>query len=281
MSMVLSSLLLAFLSFPPAASHSHSHTLTVAAAADLSALEPDLARTFYQTNPSLRLRWVNAASAILAQQITQGAPYDIFMCANAQFIDKLALNRKMAPGSVKAYAIGRLGMLWRDGKSHPISDLTQNWVRFLALPNPRLAPYGAAAVQALRHAGVWDRIQKKIVYAENVRETLEMFNTGNTDAVITAASLLRDRGAQLIPQDWHQPILQKAGIVAGTPNLDAAGKFMDFLLSPAAQAVFASFGFSSPASASRDGLGSRSGMPARIQSKNAMASSTFPQKSAP
>lgn len=220
--------------------------LTVAAASDLTKLEPVLDQAFYRSNPNVRIRWVNAASAILSQQIDHGAPYDVFMSANVQFVEKLASNGKLAPDSVAAYGIGRLGMLWRDGKPHQISDLEQKWVRFVAIPNPELAPYGGAAVEALKHEGLWNRVQKKIVYGENVRETLEMFDSGNADAVITSDSLLPKRHPQVIPADWHRPILQKAGVVAASPNRALAEKFMRFLVSPAGQAVFAQFGFSSP-----------------------------------
>ncbi len=243
MSRALSSLLLAIFLAVPALAQS---TLTVAAAADLTKLEPVLDRAFYQTNPGVRVRWVNAASAILSQPIDHGAPYDVFMSATVQYIEKVVSNGKMAPGSVAAYGVGRLGMLWRGGKSHPIKDLTQNWVRFVAIPNPKLAPYGVAAVQALKHEGLWKQIQKKIVYGENVRETLEMFDSGNADVVITSDSLLPKRHPQIIPADWHRPILQKAGIVAASPNRKLAEKFMQFLVGPAGQAVFAQFGFSSP-----------------------------------
>ncbi|MGH9582603.1 MAG: molybdate ABC transporter substrate-binding protein [Bryobacteraceae bacterium] len=221
-------------------------TLTVAAASDLTALEPVLDRAFYETNSHVRLRWVNAASAILSQQIDHGAPYDIFMSANVQYITQLASNGKLLRDSVAAYGVGRLGLLWHDGKHHPVKDLTQSWVRFVALPNPQLAPYGVAARHAVKHEGLWKQVQPKIVYGENVRETLEMFDSGNADAVITSDSLLPKRNPQIIPQEWHQPILQKAGVVAASPNRAAAEKFMQFLVGSAGQAVFAQFGFSSP-----------------------------------
>src|SRR5882757_6886588 len=120
-------------------------TLTVAAAADLASTEPALSLAFRKNEPKVWLRFVNAASATLSQQISNGAPYDVFLSANAQFIDQLASNGKLRPDSVRVYATGRLAILWNDKKPHPVSDLTQNWVRFVALPNPRLAPYGAAA----------------------------------------------------------------------------------------------------------------------------------------
>jgi molybdate transport system substrate-binding protein len=218
-------------------------TLTVAAAADLSALEPQLAHQFEKTNP-IRIHFVTAASTILSQQIENGAPYDVFLSANAQFVDHLSSFGKLRPDSVAAYAVGRVGVLWKDRKQHQISDLTENWVRFVALPNPKLAPYGAAAQEALEHAGIWKQVQPKVVYGENVRQALQLFESGNADAVLTAAALLQGKNATVIPADWHRPIVQKAGIVAGTKNLEAARKFLDYLTGKDAQAIFAKFGFS-------------------------------------
>ncbi len=220
-------------------------TLTIAAASDLTDVEPVLKQQFEKTNP-IRLRFVTGASATLAQQIENGAPYDVFLSANAKFVDRLALIRKIEPISVKAYAVGRVGLLWRDGKRHEYKDLAADWVRFVALPNPKLAPYGVAAQQALEHLGIWKAVQPKVVYGENVRQTLQLFESGNADAVLTSDSLLQGKTATVIPANWHSPIVQKAGIVSGSPNREAAQKFLDFLLSPAAQSIFTKFGFSPP-----------------------------------
>jgi molybdate transport system substrate-binding protein len=220
-------------------------TLTVAAAADLSKVTPELAQAFEKTNPSLRVRFVIEASAMLAEQIENGAPYDVFMSANAQFIDRLAASGKLAPRTA-VYATGRLAILWRDGKRHNINDLTQDWVRFVALANPKLAPYGVAAQQALQHGQLWDKIQPKIVYGENVRQTLQLFDSGNADAVLTSDGLVSERNPQLIPADWHQPIVQKAGIVTLSSKQKEAGLFLQFLLGPKAQAIFARYGFGKP-----------------------------------
>jgi molybdate transport system substrate-binding protein len=221
-------------------------TLTVAAAADLASLEPNLSASFRKTHPGVAIRFVTEASGALAQQIENGAPYDVFLSANAQFVDRLAAEGKLRPESVRAYAEGRLGVLWRDGKPHKMRYLQEPRVRFVALANPKLAPYGWAAQQALEHAGIWEAVRQKAVYGENVRQALQLFDSGNADAVLTANSLLKGRNAELIPAEWHQPILQKAGIVSGTKNLEAAAAFLDFLISPAGRTVFTSYGFSTP-----------------------------------
>jgi molybdate transport system substrate-binding protein len=221
----------------------------VAAASDLSAIGPALAAEFEKTNPTIHIRFVNGASAMLAQQIDNGAPFDVFLSANAQFVDQLALNRKLLPASVRSYATGRLGVLWKDKKTHPLNDLAQDkQFRFLALPNPKLAPYGVAAEEALKHENVWATAKPKVVYGENVRQTLQLFDSGNAEVVITADSLLQGRDAQLIPAAWHAPIIQKGGIVATSTQQSAAKTFLDWLVSPAGQAVFAKYGFGKPGS---------------------------------
>jgi molybdate transport system substrate-binding protein len=219
--------------------------LTVAAAADLSKITPELAQVFEKTNPTIRVRFVSEASSLLAQQIENGAPYDVFLSANAQYVDRLVSSGKVKP-SAAVYATGRLAILWRDGKRHEINDLTQDWVRFVALANPKLAPYGVAAQQALEHEHLWDKVQPKIVYGENVRQTLQLFDSGNADAVLTSDGLVNDRNPQLIPADWHQPIIQKAGIVSASSKQKDASLFLQFLLGPTAQAIFAKYGFGKP-----------------------------------
>ncbi|HEX3683966.1 MAG TPA: molybdate ABC transporter substrate-binding protein [Bryobacteraceae bacterium] len=215
--------------------------LTIAAAADLAPLQQPLTKAYGQP-----ARFVIASSAVLRQQIQNGAPYDVFLSANAAYVDQLASSGKLDPASVRVYAVGRVGLLWRDGKHHPVSNLAQNWVRIVALPNPQLAPYGVAAQQALEHADIWPQVQPKVVYGENVRETLELFTSGNADAVLTSASLLQGKKPDLIPADWHLPIVQKGGIVASSHYQDAARRFLEFLTNPAGQAIFAQFGFGKP-----------------------------------
>ncbi|MBV8709890.1 MAG: molybdate ABC transporter substrate-binding protein [Acidobacteriaceae bacterium] len=220
--------------------------LTVAAASDLSALGPELQEGFCKEQKQCSIRLVNASSSVLSQQIENGAPFDVFMSANAEYADRLGHSGKLLPSSVRVYAIGRVGVLWRDGKKHPLRELATAPIKFVALPNPKLAPYGVAAQQALEYAGLWTMVQPKVVYGENVRQTLQLLESGNADAVLTADSLLQGKDAEVIPADWHQPILQKAGLVTASPNRELARRFLDFLVSAEGQAVFALYGFSPP-----------------------------------
>jgi molybdate transport system substrate-binding protein len=218
-------------------------TLTVAAAADMASAEAALSSSFHKSYPPDSVRFVFAASGALAQQISNGAPYDLFLSANESFVDQLAVNRKILPDSVRVYALGELGILWRDSKPHEFSDLKQDSVRFVAVPNPRLAPYGAAAQQSLEHESLWDSLRSKIVFGENVRQTLQLFDSGNADVVLTSYSLMAGRaGVAVVPADWHNPIRQKAGIVAASQNIDVARLFLAFLRSPEGSRILTAHG---------------------------------------
>jgi molybdate transport system substrate-binding protein len=211
-------------------------TITVAAAADLSAAEPVLSAAFEKTNPSIKVRFVNAASAALAQQIRAGGPFDVFLSANIDLVDQLHLD------SAQIYTVGHVAILWKDGKTHRLTDLATPGVRFVAVPNPKLAPYGLAAENALQGLHLWDAIQPKIVYGENVRQTLQLFDSGNADAVLTSASLVIDRHPQIVPSK----VVQKAGIVPASKQHQAAETFLNWLVSPPAQEILARFGFDKP-----------------------------------
>jgi molybdate transport system substrate-binding protein len=206
--------------------------LTVAIAADLAPLKDDLLRAMRKNEPNLEVRFVIGASATLAQQIQNGAPYDVFMSANTEYVDRLASFRRV-------YAVGHPAIRWKDEKTHPLSDLKADWVRSVALPNPKLAPYGVAAVKALQQAGLWDFVRQKAIYGENVRQTLQLFESGNTDAVITSATLLP--GAVRLEID----VVQEAGAISAK---EAAREFVRKLTTPDVQAVFKAHGFDLPKS---------------------------------
>jgi molybdate transport system substrate-binding protein len=218
-------------------------SLTIAAAADISSADSALTSSFQKAFPEDSLRFVFSASGALAQQIENGAPYDVFLSANETFVDQLVASKKILPDSVETYALGQLGIFWRDSKPHNLRDLSAEWVRFIAIANPQLAPYGAAARQALESEGPWDTLRTKIVFGENVRQALQQFDSGNAEVVLTAYSLLVNRpGAAIIPSASHRPIRQKAGIVAASQQVGAARRFLEFLRSAEGARILSSHG---------------------------------------
>jgi molybdate transport system substrate-binding protein len=211
-------------------------SLIVAAASDLLPLEQALASSI----PSCAIRFTFGASGMLAEQIARGADYDVFLAANERFVDGLVQSKAVVIDSKVVYATGRIGLYSR--KSLDWSDLRS--ARNIAIANPQHAPYGLAAKQALEHGHLWQDLQKKVVFGENVRQALRFAETGNADAAIVAWSLVKEKGARLIPAEWHQPIVQSGAIPKQSRNPRIARQFLNFLLSVDGQRLLTRYGFS-------------------------------------
>lgn len=226
----------------PAQNSQQGNELLVAAAADLAPLEAPLAQAFARVAGG-RVRFVLGSSGLLTRQIEQGAPYDVFLSANEEFVAELVRGGKLLPGSVRVYAYGRLGLWSPGGALRTLPDLLAPRVLHVALPNPTHAPYGAAARQLLRSEGLWSGLEPKVVYGQNVRQALQYAESSNAEAVITAWSLLlRLPGAVLLPDSAHPPIRHAAGVVRGSPHERAARRFLDFLTSEAGRRILADNG---------------------------------------
>jgi molybdate transport system substrate-binding protein len=219
--------------------------LLIAAAADLSGVQEPLARGFERATGQ-KARFTLGASGMLTRQIEQGAPYDVFLSANEAFVADLVKSGRLAPDSVRVYAYGRLGLWSKDGAVKTLADLRNPRVLHLAMANPAHAPYGVAAREMFERLGLWKELEPKVVYGENVRQALEYAESGNADAVITAWSLLFDRGGVLLPDSNHAQIRQAGGVVAGRPHAAAARRFLDYLASPEGRRILTTHGFSVP-----------------------------------
>lgn len=219
--------------------------LLVAAAADLARTQVSLSESFAKTT-GLSVRFTLGSSGMLARQIENGAPYDVYLSANEEFVKTLTKAGKIAPDSVIVYAHGRLGLWSRTGRFRKLEDLLDPAVRHVAMANPLHAPYGMAAREALRRRGLWEKLEKKLVYGENVQQAFQFAGSGNADAVITAWSLVYDRGGVALPAAWHNPIRQVGGAVAGRPNMAAARRFLRFLAGPEGRKVLEKSGFTPP-----------------------------------
>lgn len=224
---------------------SGAEPLLVAAAADLSPLEPALTKAFLHAT-GIRVRFVLGSSGMLARQIEQGAPYDVFLSANEKFVADLTKQGRLEPESVGTYAYGRVGLWSKSGSVRSLAELAGPAVLHLAIANPAHAPYGLAAEEVLKNQRLWGKIQAKVVYGENVRQALEYAQSGNADAVITAWSLLWDRGGILLPESWHSPIRQACGVVKSTGRRVEAKKFLGFLASPEGRAILKRYGLFPP-----------------------------------
>lgn len=221
--------------------------LNVATAANLTRVFGDLGQSFeHQTG--IHVTFSFGATAQLAQQIENGAPFDVFAAADTEHIDELARKDLIITSTRAIYARGKL-VLWVPDDRVPvehIEDLARPGVTHVAIANPQLAPYGRAAVETLHALHLWDAVQPKIVYGQNISATTQYADTGNADAAFTALALVhdKDRGRKIVvPENLHTPIDQAIAVVRSTPKPDQARKFVDFITSAKAREVLRQYGY--------------------------------------
>ncbi len=224
--------------------------VTVAAAADLQFAFTDLARLF-EAQTGYKVTLVFGSTGQLAQQIENGAPYDLFAAANIDYIRQLAEKKLVLEDSVALYARGRivLAVNRQAGvEAAELKDLLDPRIRRIALANPEHAPYGMAAKQALEAAGVWEAVEPKLVLGENVRQALQYVQTGDAEAGIVALSVANapEIAWTLIDDALHQPLDQALAIVAGSPHAELAAQFAGFINSKSGRPVMRRYGFILP-----------------------------------
>ena len=222
--------------------------LHVAAAANLATVLPDLSAAFeHQT----RIHIVHsfAATAQLTQQIENGAPFDVFLSADVDHLDRLIKNGFVFANSRAIYARGQL-VVWapRQPDLRTLEDLARPDVRAIAVAKPELAPYGEAAIETLKNCGVWDKVGKKIVYAPSIAIAKQFADTGNAEAAFTALALTVGQSGNSfqVPEKLHKPIDQALGIVKDSKEQKNARAFTAFLAGPAAREILKRFGYSQP-----------------------------------
>jgi molybdate transport system substrate-binding protein len=221
--------------------------LHVAAASDLQGAMPILAAAFRQIH-EIEVVPTFGASGQLAEQIRQGAPFDVFLSANKTFVDRLAVEGQILKDSVQPYTRGTLVLAVDQRvkvKINGLDDLKRPEIKKIAIANTETAPYGMAAKQALERAGLWDVLQTRIVPAGSVAQALQMVRTGNVEVAFVGRSLVDSRELEIVslPQDVCDPIIQYLGIVAKTPKDGDARAFADFLQSDEGQGILIQLGF--------------------------------------
>ncbi|HEY7679498.1 MAG TPA: molybdate ABC transporter substrate-binding protein [Terriglobia bacterium] len=220
--------------------------LLVAAASDLAKAGQPLAESFERSS-GWRITFSFGSSGQLAQQIRQGAPFDIYAPAARSFCEALE-GDGFVIGSCRAYARGRL-VAWSNSlELHSLDELKQPQIRQIAMANPETAPYGLAAQQALQAAALWDAVQSKIVRADSVVHAFQMAESGNVDVAFVALALVNQAGRPfyVVDQALHEPIEQMAAVLLDSKNPEAAAGFVDFLFSPEARRILEAYGFEFP-----------------------------------
>jgi molybdate transport system substrate-binding protein len=230
---------------------SRLEVVRVAAASDLAGTLDEIAEDFRKrTGTKLSLSF--GASGLFAKQLEQGAPFDVFAAADASFIER-AVRAGACDGSTRArYARGRLGLFTRDDAGPApaaVGELTNPRFRRIAIANPEHAPYGRAAREALTKSGLWTSLEPRLVYAENVRQALQMAESGNAEAALVAYShAQRAKAGKALEIDatLFTPLDQVVVVCRHGKNAGAGAEFARYLRSPEARDVFSRRGFLAP-----------------------------------
>ncbi|MDE2849073.1 MAG: molybdate ABC transporter substrate-binding protein [Acidobacteriota bacterium] len=228
-----------------AAAGASAGEVTVAVAANAAEAAEALAADF-ERRTGHRVTVTVGSTGKLYAQILHGAPYDVFLAADQERPRLLVEQGIAVEESRHTYAVGRLA-LW---SPHPTVDASVETLRAgsfrrLAIANPDLAPYGAAARQTLRELGLWESLRSRIVVGENVGQSFTMAASGNAELGFVALSSVLSRGRSYweVPPDMYSPIRQDAVLLERAEANPAARRFNRFLRSPEARNVVESFGF--------------------------------------
>jgi len=231
-------------------------TVSVAAAANLSAVEAPLKEAFTRAHPGMVAQFTLGASGALVVQILNGSPVQVFLSADRGFAQKV-VDAGLATGPVKTYAVGKLIFLATKpvNLSQGVAVVLDPAVVQFANSNPETAPYGRAAVEAMKNAGVYDRAQTKQVMGQNITQALQFTLTATNFGFVNKSALYTKDVAPFNQEGkfWfevdprlYSPIEQGFVVLKAAEARPEAKAFAEFLGSPEAQKVFADFGYGRP-----------------------------------
>ncbi len=238
-----------------AATSTDAPTIRVVAASDLKfALDEVIARLEKQ-HPEVQVNVSYGSSGTFLSQIENGAPADVFLSADLSYPRQLVEEGKAEQKDLFPYAVGRLVLWVPEGSaidpSEGLSVLTDPAVAKVAIANPEHAPYGMAAVAALRQAGLYDKISPKLVLGENISQAAEFVQSGNAGAGLVAKSLVLADTARGVGEWWELPAdlyprLDQGGVVLNDTAAHPGGLLREELLGKSGTAIMARYGFTLP-----------------------------------
>ena len=230
---------------------SSAQPITVAAAADLNYALTELAHQF-ERNTGHKVTLSFGASGNLFSQISNGAPVDLYFSADEEYPKNLVVAGIADASSLKTYAIGHLVLWVPNGSLDPnelqMDLLTQPAVKRIAIANPQHAPYGRAAMAAIEHYGLKDKVSGKLVFGENVSQAAQFVQSRNAQAGLIALSIAMSPAMQLAGKYWELPtnaypeFRQAVVTISSSKQKKVAAEFLDFVLSAGGAAVFKQFG---------------------------------------
>ncbi len=232
-------------------------TLRVAAASDLRFALDEIVGAYVNDRSGARPRVevIYGSSGKLAEQIRSGAPFDVFLSADASYVRALVDAGSVDATSVSVYAIGRIALYVREDLDIPVATegitaLVRPQMRRIAIADPSHAPYGRAAIQALEKYGLGEELSTRLVRGDTAAQAVQFVDSGGAEAGIVALGLVpaSHRRGQVwpVPEDAHEPLIQTAAVVASTPTPAQARDFMEFLASDMARGILERYGFGLP-----------------------------------
>lgn len=231
--------------------------LRIAAASDLKFALDEVRVEFERIHPGSAVTVTYGSSGNFFAQLANEAPFDLFLSADIDYARRLVEQGQGAPHSDFAYARGHVVIWIPKGSPHLVQQpsfafMQEERVQKLAIANPKTAPYGRAAVAALKSLGVYEAVEPKLVYGENVAQAAQMVESGAADAGIIALSLavspaMRDQGRYWqVPDGAHPPLVQGGVVLRWAQDAGLALEFRDFLLSAGGASILRQFGFDDP-----------------------------------
>ncbi|MCW5652381.1 molybdate ABC transporter substrate-binding protein [Hydrogenophaga sp.] len=231
---------------------SHAADLTVSAAASLTNALREIAPLFEAANPGTKVQLNFAASGALLQQIAKGAPADVFASADQETMDQAQAQALVKPAQRRDFVSNALVVIVPATSSRlpaTVNDLTQPAYARIAIGQPASVPVGRYTKSVLEGANLWGAIEPKMIGATNVRQALDYVARGEVEAgfvYATDAAIMADKVKVAFKVPTPKPILYPVAPLPGGPNAAQGKKFVDFLFTPAAQAVLAKYGFGKP-----------------------------------
>lgn len=236
----------------------HAEKITVAVAADLKYAMDEIVTSFNKSHSGHEVEVVYGSSGKFFTQIQQGAPYDVYFSADISYPRELA-KKGFAASEAIPYAFGRI-VLWSnsmDATKMTLANLTDPKIARIAIANPKHAPYGKRAEEALQGAGVWDKVQGKLVFGENIAHAAQFVQTGNAQVGVIALSLAlnpelsKKGGYYLIPGTLHQPLEQGYVITKRGGDKPLAKQFAQYINSKETRKIMTRYGFVLPGESTR------------------------------
>lgn len=229
--------------------------ITIAAASDLQFVFQDVKASF-EKDTGASVKVIFGSSGNLFTQIQNGAPFDLFFSADIEYPRKLEAAGLAEPGTLYEYAAGKL-VLWAPSDStldlsRGLHVLLDPGVKKIAIANPEHAPYGRAAVAALQHEGIYDKVAGRLVLGENISQAASFVVSGSADIGIVALSLalapsMKEKGKYVqVPASEYPAIRQAAILLSSSKQKRVAQQFLAYLKTPAVVELLKNYGFSGP-----------------------------------